>query len=101
MGGVVTGAIAIVASVGFVIAIGLGSSTDPVDGPGGSPSTFPSAVDDEYQGGINTDPADGTCDQDRFLQDPDCQGEIFTGGLNSDTPDGVCDQDRFMQDPDC
>lgn len=98
IGGVVTGAIAIVASIGFVVAIGLGSgtSTDTV------PDSFtPSSPGEEYRGGIDTDPADGTCDQERFLQDPDCQGEIFTGELNSDPRDDVCDQERFMQDPDC
>ena len=101
IGGIVTGAIAVVASIGFVAAIGFSSDRGPnLDtSPRTGPST--SSAGTEYQGGLNTDPRDGTCDQERFLQDPDCEGEMFTGGLNSDTPDGTCDQDRFMQDPDC
>lgn len=27
--------------------------------------------------------------------------EFDDGGINSDPPDGVCDEDRFLQDPDC
>ena len=99
IGGIATGAIAIVASIGFVVAVALGSDTNSDTFPVlGSTTTTPG---EEYQGGINTDPSDGVCDQERFLQDPDCQGEIYTGGLNSDEADGVCDEDRYLQDPDC
>ena len=49
---------------------------------------------------INTDPIDGSCNEDRFLQDPDCLG-FGEEGINSDPADGSCNEDRFMQDPDC
>ena len=48
--------------------------------------------------GVNTDPSDGVCDQNRWLQDPDC-GDDET--INSDLADGVCDESRFYTDPDC
>lgn len=48
--------------------------------------------------GVNTDPSDGSCDQDRWLQDPDCGDEDV---INSDRADGVCDDTRFFTDPDC
>ena len=83
IGGIVTGALAILASIAFVLVVFVlaDSSSDLSD--------------------INTDPSDGVCDQDRFLQDPDCSGTFDPGGLNSDPPDGFCDEDRFLQDPDC
>ena len=49
-------------------------------------------------GGVNTDVADGVCDQDRWLQDPDCGDESV---MNSDLADGACDENRFFTDPDC
>jgi len=27
---------------------------------------------DQFDGGINSDPSDGLCDNDRYIQDPDC-----------------------------
>lgn len=48
---------------------------------------------------INTDPADGICNEERWLQDPDCGGP--SGGVNTDPSDGVCDESRWLQDPDC
>lgn len=59
LGGIITGAIgtlittiAIVAFVALVI--------------------FADSVSDNLDNGINTDPSDGICNSDRFLQDPDC-----------------------------
>ena len=49
-------------------------------------------------GGVNTDVADGSCDQDRWLQDPDCGDDSV---VNSDLADGTCDDSRFYTDPDC
>jgi hypothetical protein len=49
-------------------------------------------------GGVNSDPSDGACDQDRWLEDPDC-GDNET--INSDLADGACDESRFYTDPDC
>lgn len=48
--------------------------------------------------GVNTDVADGICDQDRWLQDPDCGNSSVA---NSDLADGTCDDSRFFTDPDC
>lgn len=48
--------------------------------------------------GVNTDVADGVCDQDRWLQDPDCGDDSV---VNSDLADGTCDDSRFFTDPDC
>jgi hypothetical protein len=57
--GIVTGAVAVVVAAlavsFFVFAGGV-----EVDSDFGNPT------------GINTDPADGECDFDRFMQDPDC-----------------------------
>lgn len=50
--GLITGIIAIVAGVAFFVAV-------------------VAAVDDEFDQ-INSDPSDGRCDPDRYLQDPDC-----------------------------
>lgn len=50
------------------------------------------------EGGVNTDVADGVCDQSRWLQDPDCGDDSV---VNSDLADGVCDDSRFFTDPDC
>ncbi len=53
--GLVTGGLAMVASIAFILFVFvLGSTVDTIDG------------------GVNTDPSDGVCDQSRFLQDPDC-----------------------------
>lgn len=54
IGGIVTGGVAIVVSAVFFVAVFL---------IGASESEFE---------GINTDPSDGVCDPDRFMQDPDC-----------------------------
>lgn len=62
-----------------------------IEGDGGD-------VGDLGDEGVNTDPSDGVCDQDRWLQDPDC-GDDET--INSDLADGVCDESRFYTDPDC
>jgi hypothetical protein len=54
VGGLVTGALALAVSVLYVL-------------------LFIVIADDvEDDGGINTDPSNGVCDSDRFLQDPDC-----------------------------
>jgi hypothetical protein len=54
IGGLVTGALALAVSVLYVL-------------------LFIVIADDvEDDGGINTDPSNGVCDSDRFLQDPDC-----------------------------
>lgn len=50
LAGVITGTIGIVLGIGFVV-IAVAASDD---------------LD------INTDPADGICDESRFMQDPDC-----------------------------
>lgn len=54
IGGLVTGAVALVVSVLYVLLF----------------IVLADDVDDD--GGINTDPSNGVCDSDRFLQDPDC-----------------------------
>lgn len=53
--GIVTGALGVLASLAFILVV----------------FVFGSSVEDDFEG-INTDPADGVCDQSRFLQDPDC-----------------------------
>lgn len=64
-----------------------------LDGDGGT-----SGGTDAGEDGVNTDVADGVCDQDRWLQDPDCGDESV---VNSDLADGSCDESRFFTDPDC
>ncbi len=83
IGGIVTGALAILASIAFVLAV------------------FVLADSSGDLSEINSDPSDGFCDQGRYLQDPDCSGSFDPDDLNSDPPDGFCDEDRFLQDPDC
>lgn len=83
IGGIVTGALAILASIAFVLVVFVRADTT---------SDFSE---------VNSDPSDGFCDQGRFIQDPDCSGGFDPGGLNSDPSDGFCDEDRFLQDPDC
>jgi hypothetical protein len=61
IGGIVTGALAIVLGAGIFIAV----------------VAFGDDANDDFQrqlneGGNNTDPSDGTCDESRFIQDPDC-----------------------------
>jgi hypothetical protein len=58
LGGVITGAIGTVLSTGlFILIVAVGIWADDT-------------VDDFD--GINTDPSNGVCNEDRFLQDPDC-----------------------------
>lgn len=49
-------------------------------------------------GGVNSDVANGSCDQERWLEDPDCGDEDV---VNSDLADGACDDTRYFTDPDC
>ncbi len=59
IGGIVTGSLGVVASVAFILFV----------------FVLGSAVETEFEnfdGGINTDPSDGVCDESRFMQDPDC-----------------------------
>lgn len=51
IGGIITGILGIIA--GIVVVVVLVFAADSVDD-------------------INSDPSDGVCDQDRFIQDPDC-----------------------------
>jgi hypothetical protein len=55
LGGIITGAIGILASIVFAILffVVIDDATNNLDE-------------------INSDPSDGECDMDRFLQDPDC-----------------------------
>lgn len=53
--GIVTGGLALVANIVLLVAL----------------TVFGNSVDDS-DFGINTDTPDGVCDEDRFLQDPDC-----------------------------
>ncbi len=55
IGGIVTGAISVVAALLFVVLVLLAGDS----------------VNEEFDG-INSDPSDGFCDQDRFIEDPDC-----------------------------
>ncbi len=56
IGGIVTGAIGMLVGLAFTALLVFGSTVD---------SDFDSD-------GVNSDPSDGTCDQSRFIQDPDC-----------------------------
>lgn len=57
--GIVTGSLGVVASIAFIMVFFLlGSSVD--------------TELENIDGGINSDPSDGVCDESRFLQDPDC-----------------------------
>jgi hypothetical protein len=61
IGGIVAGALAVVF---FVVVIGFVVWA-------GNDTTFDFDTTGNF-GDINSDPADGTCDYDRFMQDPDC-----------------------------
>jgi len=62
---------------------------------GGAPGT---TGDTGSNDGVNTDVANGVCDQSRWLADPDCGDDSV---MNSDLADGSCDTNRFFTDPDC
>ncbi len=64
IGGLVTGILAILLGIGFVLAFGF-----LADQANNEVNNFNS---DEFLPEINTDPSDGFCDEDRFFQDPDC-----------------------------
>lgn len=54
IGGIVTGVLGLLASIAIVLFwFVLAENVDDIDG-------------------INSDPSDGVCNEDRFLQDPDC-----------------------------
>ena len=54
--GLITGIVALVLGIGFlVVSVVISATTE----------------DDDF-GGINSDPSDGICNEERFLQDPDC-----------------------------
>lgn len=58
IGGIVTGALGLVGGLLFLLfTVILVASTDNIQNDFGD---------------INSDPSDGVCDSDRFLQDPDC-----------------------------
>ena len=83
LAGIITGAIGtVLQTVGIAAVVGLAMLGNTVS------SDF-----------INTDPVDGVCNEDRWLQDPDCGSS--SGGVNTDPADGVCNAERWMQDPDC
>jgi len=57
--GIVTGSLGVVASIAFILIV----------------FVFASTVETEFEnidGGINSDPSNGVCDESRFMQDPDC-----------------------------
>jgi len=67
--GIVTGGLAVLVGVGFwaaVVAFGddANSELERIQ------RDLEQQIED--QGGVNSDPSDGECDYDRFLQDPDC-----------------------------
>ena len=55
--GIVTGAIGSIISILVILFFVIGSTADDISND---------------LGDINSDPSDGVCDTDRFLQDPDC-----------------------------
>lgn len=68
-GGVVTGALAVAFSLSLLLFVYvLGNTLDDTFDDLDSGVEFDSSVD----GGINSDPSDGECDFERFMQDPDC-----------------------------
>lgn len=83
MAGLATGALSIFVMIvmTIVFVVWVGDSVDDLD--------------------VNSDPADGVCDADRWLQDPDCGSNNSDDDVNSDPVDGVCNEDRWLQDPDC
>ena len=52
LAGVITGAAGIVLGVAFVVVVVMAA--------------------EEFDGEMNSDPPDGSCDEERFFQDPDC-----------------------------
>lgn len=57
IGGIVMGSLSMLAGIAFVVFVFVvGSTVDTI----------------ENDGGLNSDPSDGECDFDRFIQDPDC-----------------------------
>ena len=62
--GIVTGGLAVLVGIGFWVAVvALGDDVD---------SEFDRIQQELEDQGINSDPSDGECDMDRFIQDPDC-----------------------------
>ena len=77
IGGIATGALAILAGLSivffwFVVADDVNDSLDEWEQQLEEDLEEWEQQLDENFGDINTDPSDGTCNEDRFLQDPDC-----------------------------
>jgi hypothetical protein len=64
IGGLITGGLAILASIAFVVFFFVIADS--------TTSELENLDSNEFFPELNSDPADGVCDSDRFIQDPDC-----------------------------
>lgn len=70
LGGIITGGLAIVAGI-LVFVFWFVVADDVNDQIQQDLDEFQQQLDEDF-GEINSDPSDGVCNEDRFLQDPDC-----------------------------
>jgi len=74
IGGIVTGALALVLGIGFIVFVQFVAYQTTTELENFNTDQFldENLNSDELFPELNSDPPDGTCDPDRFIQDPDC-----------------------------
>ena len=74
IGGIVTGALALVLGIGFIVFVQFVANQTTTELENFNTDQFldENLNSDELFPELNSDPPDGTCDPDRFIQDPDC-----------------------------